>query len=248
MDSKEIKRIVLSEAQLEENLRIAAYLLEKGHYLTLITDDLRITNSFYHELTTEQKSRCYVICLESYTETGVSGAIDSSIEMMGDLDFFINGLPGKNETELLRISPDSFGKDITSDFNRLFLLNREIVRFMVRKKCGSIIFLLIDDILHYADYPVSPVQNQGRLSLMKSMAKELTPFNTRVNALTFGIHDRDFTPAEKKTMQKKLEICALKPPIPKWLDLLPALDALIYPSFQYMTGQNYSAGIGSSNT
>lgn len=248
MEKKETKKIILSEAHREENLGIAAYLLEKGHHLALITDDLRIINNFYNELTAEQKSRCSVTCLDSYAEIRVSEAIDSIIDMMQGLDVFINGLPEVNETALLELSPDSLGKDISSDFSKVFLLNREIVRYMVRQKCGSVIFLMIDDLLHYADYPVSPVRNQGRLSFMKSMAKELTPFNIKVNSLTFGIYDRGFTPAEKRTMQKKLEFCALKPPVPKWQDLLPGLDALIYPSFQYMTGQNYTAGIGSSNT
>lgn len=248
MECKEVKRIVLSEAHREENQRIAAYLLEKGSELTLITDDSRIINSFFEELSTEHKSRCFVICLDSYKEAEVSEAIDRIIAVMEGLDVFINGLPGTDETAQLKLSPDSFGKDIAADFKKVFLLNREIVRYMVRQKCGSVIFLMIDDILHYADYPVSPVKNQGRLSLMKSLAKELTPFNIKVNSLTFGIHDCGFTPADKRTMQKKLEFCALKPPIPKWPDLLPALDALIYPSFQYMTGQNYTAGIGSSNT
>jgi len=248
MEGKELKRIVISEAQLEENLRMAAYLLEKGCQLTLITEDSKITNSFFADLSAEQQQRCYVICLDSYTESRVSEATDQLIQLMAGLDVFINGLPGTNEAELLRSSPDSFGQEISTDFNKLFLLNREIVRYMVRQKCGNIIFTMLDDILYYADYPASPVKNQGRLSLMKSLAKELTPFNIRVNSLSFGIYDRDFTSAEKKVMQKRLEICALKPPIPKWQDLLPALDALINPSFQYMTGQKYSAGIGSSNS
>lgn len=248
MESKEIRKIILSEAHREENLRIAAYLLEKGCYLTLMSDESEKIKCFFNDLTTEYKNRCFVKCLDEYTEIGISGAIDSIIDTMKGIDVFINGLSGTNETAQLNLSPSSFGKEIASDFDRLFLLNREIVRYMVRQKNGNVIFLMIDDILHFADYPVSPVNNQGRLALMKSMAKELLPFKIKINSLTFGIHDRGFKPAEKRSMKKKLEFCALKPPIPEWKELLPALDALIYPSFQYMTGQNYSASIGTSNT
>jgi len=248
MESKDMKKIILSEAHQEENLRVAAYLLEDGHLLTLISNETQKINDFVDSLPSEHKDRCFIRCFADYTEESTSDAIDSILEMMQGLDIFINGLPGTNETALLKLSPDSFGRDITSGYEKVFLLNREIVRYMVREKAGNIIFLIIDDILHFADYPVSPINNQGRLSLMKSMAKELAPFNIKVNSLTFGIYDPGINPSDKKAMQKKLEFCALKPSIPKWEDLLPALDALIYPAFKYMTGQNYSACIGSSNT
>lgn len=248
MESKGIKKIILSEAHYDENLRIAAYLLENGNFLTLISNNSQKMNYFFNNLASEHKGKCFIKYFQDYTEESVSQAIDTIFDKMKGLDVFINGLPGIDEVSLLRASSDSFGKDITSDFDRLFLLNREIVRNMVRQKAGNIIFMVIDDILHFADYPVSPVSNQGRLSLMKSMAKELLPFKIIVNSLTFGIYDRGFTSTEKRTMQKKLEFCALKPPIPKWEELLPALDALIYPEFKNMTGQNYSACIGSNNT
>jgi len=248
MESKEAKKIVLTEAQREENLRIAAYLLEKGCYLTLIANGSEKIDSFFNDLTTEHKSRCFVRCLDDYTEIRVSEVIDSIIDTMQGVDVFINGLPGINEKALLKQLPHSFGKELAADFDKLFLLNREIVRYMVRQKTGNIIFLMIDDILHFADYPVSPVNNEGRLALMKSLAKELNPFRIKVNSLTFGIYDRGFKPAEKKLMQKKLEFCALKPLIPKWEELLPTLDVLINSSFQHMTGQNFSASIGSRNT
>lgn len=244
----ESKCVILSQAQRGENLLVAAYLLEKGCRLALIADDCAVVGNFIDELTTAQKNRCFAVCPDSYTETGVAEAVESSSGRMGGLDVFINGLPGTDETAMLELPSDLLGRDITSDFHRLFLLNREIARYMIRQKRGSVIFLMIDDLLHYAGYPVSPVKNQGRLAFMKSMAKELTPFHIQVNALTFGMHDRGFAPAEKRTMQKKLEFCALKPPIPGWDDLLPALEALIDPPFKHMTGQNYAAAIGTSNT
>lgn len=248
MEGKGQKKILLSEAHQRENLYIADYLLQSGHILALLTNKSQIVNDFIDGLDPEYKHNCFIKCLETYTEESIAEAIDSITDKMVGLDIFINGMPGVNEASLLELSPETFGSKITADFDKVFLLNREIVRYMVRGKAGNIIFLLIDDILDFADYPVSPVHNHGRIAMMKGMAKELTPFNIRVNSLTFGIHNLGFNPAEKKEMRRKLEFCALKPPIPIWEDLLPALDALIYPSFRYMTGQNYSACIGTSNT
>ena len=248
METKGQKKILLSEAHQKENLDIAHYLLKEGHRLALLSKESQIVNDFIEGLDPEYKYNCFVHCLDHYTEDNIIGAVDSVTDKLKGLDILINGLPGVNEAVLLESLPETFGRDIVSDFNEVFLLNREIVRRMIREKAGNIMFLLIDDVLDFADYPVSPIHNHGRLAMMKSMAKELTPFNIRVNSLTFGIYNRDFSPSEKREMRRKLEFCALKPPIPAWEDLLPALDALIYPSFRYMTGQNYPACIGTSNT
>ena len=249
MEAKGQKKILLSDAHQKENLDIARYLLKEGHLLALLSKESQIVNDFVEGLGPEYKHNCFVEYLDHYKEESITEAVDSITDKLKGLDILINGLPGgANEADLLESLPASFGRDIVSDFNEVFLLNREIVRHMIREKAGNIMFLLIDDVLDFADYPVSPIHNHGRLAMMKSMAKELTPFNIRVNSLTFGIHNRGFSPSEKREMRRKLEFCALKPPIPAWEDLLPALDALIYPSFNYMTGQNYPACIGTSNT
>ncbi|KUO64323.1 MAG: hypothetical protein APF84_09810 [Gracilibacter sp. BRH_c7a] len=249
MQEKAQKKILLSEAHQKENLNIAHYLLKDGHLVALLSDESKLVNDFIEGLDPEYKHNCFRQCLDLYTEEKITGVVDRVTEKLKGLDILINGLPGgANEAVLVETSPETFGTDITSDFNKVFLLNREIVRHMIREKAGNIIFLLIDDVLDFADYPVSPVHNHGRIAMMKSMAKELAPFKIRVNSLTFGIYNRGFSPSEKREMRRKLEFCTLKPPIPTWEDLLPALDALIYPSFKYMTGQNYPACIGTSNT
>ena len=249
MEAKGQKKILLSEAHHKENLDIAHYLLKNGHLVALLSEESQIVNNFLNGLNPEYKHNCFTECLDSYTEESITGAVDSIIDKLKGLDILINGLPGgTDEAVLLETLPETFGRDITSDFNKVFLLNREIVRYMMKGKAGNIMFLLIDDVLEFADYPVNPVHNHGRIAMMKSMAKELAPFKIWVNSLTFGIYNRGFSPSEKRQMRKKLEFCALKPPIPTWEDLLPALDALIYPSFKYMTGQNYPACIGTSNT
>lgn len=247
MEARGQKKILLSEAHRKENLDIANYLLKEGHVVALLSKESRIVNDFVKGLNPEYKHNCFVERLDHYTEDNIIEAVDSAADKLKGLDILINGLPGgTDEAVMLESFPETFGRDIVSGFNEMFLLNREIVRRMIREKAGNIMFLLIDDILDFADYPVSPVHNHGSLAMMKSMAKELTPFNIRVNSLTFGIYNRDFSPSEKREMRKKLEFCALKPPIPMWEDLLPALDALIYPSFEYMTGQNYPVCIGTS--
>lgn len=249
MEAKGQKKILLSEAHREENLYIANYLLKEGHLLALLSKESQIVSEFIEGLAPEYRNNCFSQCFDHYTEENITEAIESAADKLKGLDILINGLPwAANEAILLESMPVSFGRGIVSDFNDVFLLNREIVRFMMREKSGNIMFLLIDDVLDFAGYPVSPINNHGRLAMMKSMAKELTPFNIRVNSLTFGIYNRDFSSSEKREMRRKLEFCALKPPIPAWEELLPALDALIYPSFSCMTGQNYSACIGTSNT
>ncbi|KUO73818.1 MAG: hypothetical protein APF77_17195 [Clostridia bacterium BRH_c25] len=247
MEAKGQKKILLSEAHRKENLYVADYLLKEGHLLALLSKESQIVNDFIEGLDPEHRHNCFVQCLDHYRSDNMIEAVDSAADKLKGLDILINGLPGvANEAVLLESLPETFGRDIVSGFNEVFLLNREIVRRMIREKAGNIMFLLIDDVLDFADYPASPVHNHGILAMMKSMAKELTPFNIRVNSLTFGIHNRDFSPSEKREMRRKLEFCALKPPIPIWEDLLPALDALIYPSFSCITGQNYPACIGTS--
>ena len=57
MESKDMKKIILSEAHQEENLRVAAYLLEDGHLLTLISNETQKINDFVDSLPSEHKDR-----------------------------------------------------------------------------------------------------------------------------------------------------------------------------------------------
>lgn len=249
MEVKAQKKILLSEAHRKENLEAAHYLLKEGHLVALLSKESRIVDEFIEGLIPEYRQNCFNRCLDHYTEDNIIEAVDDMTNKLKGLDILINGLPAvEDEAGLLELQPEAFGRELVSGFNEVFLLNREIARRMIREKAGNIMFLLLDDILGFAVYPASPVHNHGILAMMKSMAKELAPFNIRVNSLTFGIYDRGFSSSEKREMRRKLEFCALKPPMPAWKELLPALDALIYPSFSYMTGQNYPACIGTSNT
>ncbi len=232
------KSILLTYADHKYNRQIASYLLSAGHRLMLFFDRQHEAEAWRQQLPAEQKRRCFFLVREGFPEQNVVEIFEQAIQKMNGLDVLMHGYEDLNEASLLKQEPAIFASKTVQQFQQLFLLNREAVRFMIRQKAGDIIFILVNDALFYAGYSSSPVLNHGKVALMKSMAKELTPFRVNVNAITFGYYDPGFERAEKKEKRKKLEMFALKPPLLTWKEMIPALDMLLEPAVKHWTGQN----------
>lgn len=170
--------------------------------------------------------------------------IEQSVQKMGGLHVLIHGNEWVNEEMAYENNAESLGYDTTSHFQKLFIWNHHISNYMAKQRAGQIIFPLLNDTLYYLGYPSSPILNHGKIAMMKSLARELAPFEVRANAMTFGYYDPMNEREAKRKLKKKLEIYALKPPLPKLEQMMSALQLLLQPTEHMISGQNLHIGAG----
>lgn len=229
------------------NQMIARHLLAatKG-LVTLQFAEREAAEVYTGTLTEESRERCMIVLSSSDDPREVQQTIDQSVERMGRLHLFIHGHEWEDEEEQLATDPDEFGESIARRFRTMFLYSRSAGAYMARKKEGSILFPLLCDTLYYSGYPSSPVTNHGKISFMKSLAKELAPFRVRVNAITFGYYANREDETVWKDQKKMLDIYALKPYVSDLEEMIPSLDLLLqtHQSKVMISGQNLHIGAG----
>ncbi|MBW7458945.1 SDR family oxidoreductase [Paenibacillus sepulcri] len=170
--------------------------------------------------------------------------IDQAVSRMGSLDYLIHGVDTLNEEELFEADPLALGTYTADLFRDIFLFSRSIASHMAKNKQGHIVFPLMADALYYDGYPSSPIINLGKLALMKSLAKEFSPFRIAVNAVTLGYYAPEES-LNSKELKQRLEIHALKPLLPGLKELVSAsIDMLFQTKSHLVSGQNLHVGHG----
>jgi 3-oxoacyl-[acyl-carrier protein] reductase len=235
-------RIVLTHAHLPLNERIARHLLSREHSLALLFPSEEARDEGLARLAGGERVRG--LLQPDPSPEAVPARFEECVGSLGGVDALVHGHEMLDEPRLLAQEPLRFQGLVLQALQDIFVMTRAAIPHLLRNKGGSIVFPLIYDSLHYADYPTSPVVDHAKLSMMKSLSRELTAFGVQVNALTIGYHDPGFTPAEKKARRERLSIYGLKPPLVAVDELLTALDLLISSPCAHLGGQNLQVGFG----
>lgn len=178
-------------------------------------------------------------------EEGIRAVVDQAASRMGRLDVLIHGVEAWDEEAGYDLDPLEFGLNTAAELRTRFLYSRAAAAHMARAKSGQIWFLLLADSLYSAGYPSSPVLNQGTIGLMKTLAKELSPFRVAVNAVTYGYYAVPDERIDKKELRQKLDIHALKPYVPAPQEMAAAsVDWLLRVPERLVSGQNIHFGAG----
>ncbi|WP_100374826.1 SDR family oxidoreductase [Bacillus sp. FJAT-45037] len=230
--------ILISEGEQKINQVIANHFHQKGEKAVLLFTDREKHLGFM----LEQPGQETIFC-EAYKEDDLDTII---LEMFGDqgVEVLIHGNEMIDEERTLEEEPYMLDEIIRGYLYRIFLLNKVVVRQMIKPKKGKIIFPLFYDPLYYAGYASSPVLNHAKLSLMKCMSRELGPFKLNVNAITFGYYNDGFNKEQKKIKKEKVEIFSLKPKLPDIEDYVRSIELLINPSASLIGGENLHVGAG----
>lgn len=228
---------------------IGLYLLKRGLTLAAQFSTPKQTERFLADLPDEWRERC-IPTLFLPGESGME-AIDRQLESvaseMKGLDLYIHAAGWQDEMTLLGSEPEDFAHHMVERLRDLFFSCRAAGRVMVRKKKGQMIIPLLSDALYYADFPSSPVYNQGAIAFVKSLAKELSPFGISMNAFEFGFYrDVEAGPLTRET-RKRFDLYALKPPVPHLADAVQGLGMLLDYG-QGMSGQTVQWGYGIPQT
>jgi len=237
------ERILVTNGDCAFNQQLSTYLLEKGFVVTLLFQDRSVAESYQSTLEEAWRTRFqWMAGVELVQEA--EEVVGQTVAGMGGLDVLINGDEGMDEMILFEQNPMELGERIADRFRIMFRLNQAVAAHMIKRKSGRILFPIVYDALSYAGYPASPILNQGKISLMKCLSRELSAFKITVNSVTFGYYRDGFPTDVIRNRRKMLQIYGLKVPVPSFREMFAVMEMLIRSPAGLIGGQNLHVGVG----
>lgn len=120
-----------------------------------------------------------------------------------EYDLLINGIV---QFKNLGLESEEFISEFQSYSKKIFEYNQAIVKQMIRKKSGNILFLERYEVLRYTGEVINPIWNNAIISFVKSLSKEASSFGIAVNVMTLGAGIN-----LKKEKKRDFKIFSLKP-------------------------------------
>ena len=120
--------------------------------------------------------------------------IKAVIEKYGKIDVLVNNAGITRDMLLMRMREEDFDKVIEINLKGTFLVTKEVVPYMMKKRDGKIISLSsVVGVTGNAGQCNYSASKAGIIGFTKSIAKELASRNIRANAVAPGFIDTDMT-------------------------------------------------------
>jgi galactose dehydrogenase len=169
-------------------------------------------------------------------------AIAQSAEAHGDIEVLVNNAAWDNRHTLDELTVEGWNHMMSVNIRHHYFAVQAVAPAMRKKRWGSIInYSSISYMMGNAGYPSYTAAKSGINGMTRSLARELGPYNIRVNALTPGwvITQRQkdlWVGAEGENLKKHLERQCLPSEIPPEDMICPTLF-LASDASRMMTGQ-----------
>ena len=149
--------------------------------------------------------KCLMIKADVSNEEDVNNMVEKVISEFGKIDVLVNNAGITKDTLLMRMSKEDFDKVIDINLKGTFLVTKAVSKYMMKKRCGSIINLSsVVGVAGNSGQSNYSASKAGIIGFTKSIAKELASRNIRTNAVAPGFIETDMTNVLKDEVKESI--------------------------------------------
>lgn len=131
--------------------------------------------------------------------------VKESIEKFEKIDILVNNAGITKDNLLMRMSEEEFDKVIQINLKGTYLVTKEVTKYMMKKRSGSIVNLAsVVGVAGNAGQCNYAASKAGIIGFTKSIAKELASRNIRANAVAPGFIETDMTNVLKEEIKENI--------------------------------------------
>ena len=120
--------------------------------------------------------------------------VKETISKFGKIDVLVNNAGITKDGLIAMMKEDAFDRVIDINLKGTFNMTRNVVPYMMKKRCGNIVNISsVVGVAGNAGQSNYAASKAGIIGFTKSLAKELSARNIRVNAVAPGFIDTDMT-------------------------------------------------------
>jgi 3-oxoacyl-[acyl-carrier protein] reductase len=152
----------------------------------------------------ELGSRCSFHAVDVTNGTQVQETIHAIVEAEKRLDFLVNNAGVTQDNLLLRMSDDEWDLVISTNLKGAFYCTKAVTRSMIKQRAGAILNIAsVVGIVGNAGQANYASAKAGLIGFTKSVARELSSRNIRVNAIAPGFFETQMTAPIPDALKKE---------------------------------------------
>ena len=185
---------------------VAMKFAENGYKIIInYVSDKTDTEQLKKELLQAGASDILLIKADISNSEDVKNMVKESIEKFEKIDVLVNNAGITKDNLLMRMSEEEFDKVIQINLKGTYLVTKEVTRYMMKKKKGSIVNLAsVVGVAGNAGQCNYAASKAGIIGFTKSVAKELASRNIRANAVAPGFIETDMTNILKDEIKENI--------------------------------------------
>ena len=185
---------------------VAIKFAENGYQIIInYVSDKTDTEQLKKELLQAGASDILLIKADVSNSEDVKNMVKKSIEKFEKIDVLVNNAGITKDNLLMRMSEEEFDKVIQINLKGTYLVTKEVTRYMMKKKKGSIVNLAsVVGVAGNAGQCNYAASKAGIIGFTKSVAKELASRNIRANAVAPGFIETDMTNVLKDEIKENI--------------------------------------------
>lgn len=185
---------------------VAMKFAENGYQIIInYVSDKTDTEQLKKELLQVGAADILLIKADVSNSEDVKNMVKESIEKFEKIDVLVNNAGITKDNLLMRMSEEEFNKVIQINLKGTYLVTKEVTRYMMKKKKGSIVNLAsVVGVAGNAGQCNYAASKAGIIGFTKSVAKELASRNIRANAVAPGFIETDMTNVLKDEIKENI--------------------------------------------
>ena len=160
-----------------------------------------------------------------------------------DENIFLFNTKFLNEIDFLN---ENYAASLCENLNEIFDFTNNICKFLIETgKKGKFVFITVNPTLgNIFDFPIAPINDEAIHSFVKSLVKEITPFNILVNAVCIDPIFEMLDKEQLRNYRKKMRIYSIQKSPTRIQEILDSIRYILANDSHLFSGKIYYLGEG----